>query len=57
MDYSTDALSLDAEFQKKVLTMIAKAGDEIEKALGSPQDIEGVIKNGELYVVQTRPQM
>ena len=57
VDYSTDALSLDKEFQKKVLTMIAKAGDEIEKALGSAQDIEGVIKNGELYVVQTRPQM
>ena len=31
---------------------------EIEKALGSAQDIEGCIdQNGALYVVQTRPQV
>jgi alpha-glucan,water dikinase len=28
-----------------------------KKLLGSAQDIEGVIKDGELYIVQTRPQM
>jgi hypothetical protein len=29
----------------------------IEKLYKRAQDIEGVIKDGELYIVQTRPQM
>eukprot|EP00897_Mesotaenium_endlicherianum_P000721 jgi/Mesen1/1064/ME000123S00237 len=57
VDYSTDPLLTDLSFQKDVLTKIAKAGAAIEEALGSAQDIEGVVKDGELYVVQTRPQM
>ncbi|CAM6108937.1 unnamed protein product [Calypogeia fissa] len=57
VDYSSDPLLLDLDFQKSVLTKIAKAGAAIEELYGSPQDIEGVIKDGELYVVQTRPQM
>eukprot|EP00271_Cylindrocystis_brebissonii_P010276 TRINITY_DN26421_c0_g1_i1.p1 TRINITY_DN26421_c0_g1~~TRINITY_DN26421_c0_g1_i1.p1 ORF type:complete len:1482 (-),score=381.52 TRINITY_DN26421_c0_g1_i1:676-5121(-) len=57
VDYSSDQLLLDANFQKNMLKQIAKAGSEIEQYLNSPQDIEGVVKDGELYVVQTRPQM
>lgn len=57
VDYSTDRLIVDEAFQKTILTKIAQAGYDIEKLLGSAQDIEGVIKDGELYVVQTRPQM
>ena len=42
----------------QVLSLIMKAGAEIEKILGSPQDIEGVVTDDlQLYVVQTRPQM
>lgn len=57
VDYSSDPLLLDLKFQKSVLSKIAAAGAAIEELYGSAQDIEGVIKDGELYVVQTRPQM
>ncbi|KAG0623205.1 hypothetical protein M758_3G156100 [Ceratodon purpureus] len=57
VDYSTDKLILDEAFQKTILTKIAEAGYAVEELLGSAQDIEGVIKDGELYIVQTRPQM
>ncbi|GAQ91752.1 alpha-glucan water dikinase [Klebsormidium nitens] len=57
VDYSVDKLLNDTSFQKDVLTRIAQLGDAVEKALKSPQDIEGVVKDGKLYMVQTRPQM
>ncbi|CAM6096451.1 unnamed protein product [Calypogeia fissa] len=57
VDYCSDPLLLNLYFQKSVLSKIAAAGATIEEVYGSPQDIEGVIKDGELYVVQTRPQM
>jgi alpha-glucan,water dikinase len=57
-DYSADPLVWDQDFQAKLLTKIAEAGVAIEAALdGVPQDIEGVVKGGEIYVVQTRPQV
>ena len=35
----------------------ARAGVAIERALGAAQDVEGVIRNGKIYIVQTRPQV
>ncbi|GKC75883.1 alpha-glucan water dikinase 1, chloroplastic isoform X1 [Tanacetum coccineum] len=57
LDYSSDPLITDANFQKSILSSIARAGDSIEKLYGSAQDIEGVVRHGKIYVVQTRPQM
>lgn len=57
IDYSSDPLIVDGSFRQKILSSIARAGSEIEELYGSPQDIEGVIKDGKLFVVQTRPQM
>ncbi|KAJ9563988.1 hypothetical protein OSB04_009148 [Centaurea solstitialis] len=57
LDYTSDPLLIDANFQKSVLSSIARAGDSIEKLYGTPQDIEGVVRDGKIYVVQTRPQM
>lgn len=57
VDYSSDHLIVDESFQKMILTKIAEAGYAVEELLGSAQDIEGVIKDDELYIVQTRPQM
>ncbi|KAI3816782.1 hypothetical protein L1987_16486 [Smallanthus sonchifolius] len=57
LDYSCDPLMIDGSFQKSILSSIARAGDAIEKLYGSPQDIEGVVRDGKIYVVQTRPQM
>ena len=57
-DYSNDPLVWDATFQGELLTKIAQAGVAIEAALdGVAQDIEGVVKDGEIYIVQTRPQV
>jgi len=57
LDYSVDPLITDGKFRQSMLCSIACAGSEIEKLYGSPQDIEGVVKDGKIYVVQTRPQM
>ena len=57
-DYATDPLVWDEGFRTELLSKIAEAGVAIEAALdGVPQDIEGVVKDGEIYVVQTRPQV
>lgn len=57
VDYSSDPIIIDSSFQKSILSSIARAGSAIEELYGSPQDIEGVVKDGKIYVVQTRPQM
>ena len=54
----TRRIVADEGFRKKLLSAVLKAGAEVENALGSAQDIEGVIDaDGNLTVVQTRPQM
>ncbi|CAA6665517.1 unnamed protein product [Spirodela intermedia] len=57
LDYASDQLIVDAGFRKSILSNIARAGSAIEELYGSPQDIEGVVKDGKIFVVQTRPQM
>lgn len=58
LDYSSDKLINDKNFQHQILSNIARAGNAIEELYGSPQDIEGVVvRDGQIYVVQTRPQM
>lgn len=58
VDYSSDRMAKDNEFRDQVLRKILEAGAAIEQALGSAQDVEGVVdKDGNLTVVQTRPQM
>ena len=57
LDYSSDKLITDGSFRQSILSSIARAGSAIEELYGSPQDIEGVVRDGKVYVVQTRPQM
>jgi alpha-glucan,water dikinase len=58
LDYTTDPLVTDCSFRTSTLSSIARAGYDIEQLYGgSPQDIEGVVKGGKIYIVQTRPQM
>lgn len=57
LDYSRDPVVVDKSFQTSVFSKIAEAGKIIESLYGYPQDIEGVVKNGLIYVVQARPQM
>ncbi|CAM0912166.1 unnamed protein product [Alopecurus aequalis] len=57
LDYTTDPLITDSGFRKSILSSIARSGHAIEELYGSPQDVEGAVKDGKIYVVQTRPQM
>ncbi|KAL6639875.1 hypothetical protein ACP70R_022470 [Stipagrostis hirtigluma subsp. patula] len=57
LDYTTDPLIVDRGFRNSILSSIARVGHAIEELYGSPQDVEGVVKDGKIYVVQTRPQM
>ncbi|KAK1552116.1 hypothetical protein Q3G72_010601 [Acer saccharum] len=57
LDYTSDPLITDGNFRKSILSSIARAGSAIEELYGSAQDIEGVVRDGKIYVVQTRPQM
>ncbi|KQK18353.1 alpha-glucan water dikinase, chloroplastic isoform X1 [Brachypodium distachyon] len=57
LDYTTDPLITDPGFRNSILSSIARAGHAIEELYGSPQDVEGAVKDGKIYVVQTRPQM
>ncbi|KAJ4974404.1 hypothetical protein NE237_007578 [Protea cynaroides] len=57
VDYSSDPLLIDDNFRHSILSSIAGAGSAIEELYGSAQDIEGVVRDGKIYVVQTRPQV
>ena len=58
IEYSEDPLVNDPEYQQYILSRIAQAGYSIEQILNSPQDLEGCITStGDLYIVQTRPQV
>ncbi|KAF6170991.1 hypothetical protein GIB67_014808 [Kingdonia uniflora] len=46
LDYSTDPLIVDSKFQHSILSNIAKAGHAIKELYGSPQDIDGIVKDG-----------
>ena len=57
LDYINDFLVWDELFRKDLLVTIANIGTIIEKAMESPQDIEGAYSKGRYYVVQARPQV
>ena len=57
LDYSSEPLLWDHEFREGLLKAIAQLGMAIEKATGSPQDIEGAVSKGEYFIVQSRPQV
>lgn len=58
VDYMDDKLVQDPGFRKHILSEICKVGNAIEVALGSPQDIEGVVApDNTITIVQTRPQV
>lgn len=58
VDYVADRLMKDSEYRNTILSRVCEVGLAIEQALGSAQDIEGVIsQDGKITVVQTRPQV
>lgn len=57
LKYTEEPLIWNEVFRKELLTTITRLGIAVEKAMESPQDIEGAYANGQYYVVQTRPQV
>ena len=58
VDYSKDEMVWnDRGTADQIMSKITEAGIAIEKALGCAQDIEGCVKDGKVYIVQTRPQV
>lgn len=58
VDYSDDKIITDPAYRRSILSAICQAGLEIEQALGSAQDIEGVVgPDDAITIVQTRPQV
>jgi alpha-glucan,water dikinase len=57
LDYTSETLVWNEHFRKEFMIAIAEIGSTVEKALGSPQDIEGAYSKGRYYVVQSRPQV
>jgi alpha-glucan,water dikinase len=57
VDYTNEPLVWDETFRRNLDEAIGKVGLEVERACGSPQDVEGAVAGGQCYVVQTRPQV
>ncbi len=58
LETAAEGLFWDEAFAKEMLAKIAATGYEVESAFGGqPQDIEGVWKDGEITIVQARPQV
>lgn len=56
IDYSAEELSVRPEELRKLALRIARIGKAVESHEGSPQDIEGCLADGRVFLVQTRPQ-
>jgi phosphoglucan,water dikinase len=56
IDYSRITLSLDPAVLESLARQLCNIGALVERALGKPQDIEGVVIEDRVYLVQTRPQ-
>ncbi len=58
IDYSKERIMHDDHFRDEFMRGVGKIGLEVEALMdGTPQDIEGVYKDGEFFVVQARPQV
>jgi phosphoglucan,water dikinase len=56
VDYSETRLSSDEDFRNSIGSRLGRIGRFVEKEMGRPQDIEGVITGETIYLVQSRPQ-
>ena len=56
-DYSAEPLVWDHGFQKELCERLARVGLGVEAECGAPQDIEGCLSGGEVYLLQSRNQV
>mmetsp|Transcript_44327 Transcript_44327/g.72138 ORF Transcript_44327/g.72138 Transcript_44327/m.72138 type:complete len:1178 (+) Transcript_44327:202-3735(+) len=57
VEYKNEKLCWDDKFRYEFMCAVNNIGLEIERTLGTPQDIEGAYSKGKYFVVQTRPQV
>jgi alpha-glucan,water dikinase len=57
LDYTNEPLVWDQDWRGELLLNVAHIATAVERALDSPQDIEGLYSHGRYYVVQARPQV
>ncbi len=57
LDYVREPLVWDERFRAAFMSNVASIGTEVERAMGSPQDIEGARSGESYFVVQSRPQV
>jgi alpha-glucan,water dikinase len=57
LDYIREPLVWEEDFRTAFMSSVAKLGAEVEKIMGSPQDIEGARSGDNYFVVQSRPQV
>ncbi|KAL8256653.1 hypothetical protein R6Q59_031720 [Mikania micrantha] len=55
LDYSKDPLAADLGFQALIHSKIAETAKNIEDLYGCAQNIEGVVQDGQVYVLQCKP--
>lgn len=55
--YSKNKLIMESEFRETLLRNLGEWAFRIEDVFGKPMDIEGVVQNGEVVIVQARPQI
>ena len=57
-DYSIDMMCNELNYQQRMLAALGIVSLQLERLIGSAQDIEGVIDHsGAMHIVQTRPQV
>ena len=57
VEYSDHEMSCSVDFRTALGARLAGIGAALEEELGGPQDVEGCVADGAVYVVQSRPQM
>jgi phosphoenolpyruvate synthase/pyruvate phosphate dikinase len=56
IDYSKINLTIDEDFRNHLGSRLGAMSRFVEKAMGGPQDIEGLVIGSKIYLVQARPQ-
>ena len=57
MSYNQTEFFTNKSKIEQMMEKISQLGIEVENIYNTPQDIEGVFKNSDIYIVQTRPQV
>ena len=57
VEYADEPLFWDPAFQVAIAARLGRLGAALEDAAGSAQDVEGALRGGRTYLLQSRPQI